>query len=145
MILCYRSSTEPSYRDGPGTKSEVPEILHAYYDFRDELTAQDHLVFKGPHLVVPAHLRKEMMAVAHATQIDVEGCVRRAMYWLRMATELKEYISKCDICMAHWIHPARSPSICTILWHVLGPNLVPTYVIYRDAHYLSYMTITPIL
>ena len=37
----------------PETKSEVPEFLHAYYDFHDELTVQDQLVFKGPRLVVP--------------------------------------------------------------------------------------------
>ena len=96
----------------PETKSEVPEFLHAYYDFRDELTVQDQLVFKGPRLVVPAPLRKEMMAEAHATHIGVEGCVRRArdtMYWPRMVTELKEYISRCDICTAHRDTPSKEP------------------------------------
>ena len=96
----------------PETKSEVPEILHAYYDVRDELTVQDHLVFKGSRLVLPSPLRKEMMAVVHATHIGVEGCIRRArdsLYWPRMATELKEYISKCDICMAHRDTPSKEP------------------------------------
>lgn len=96
----------------PDSKAEVPDSVHAYYDFRDELTFQDELVFKGPLVVVPAPMRKEMMAIAHATHIGVEGCIRRAresMYWPRMSTELKEYVSKCDICMAHRAAPSKEP------------------------------------
>ena len=31
------------------------------------------------------------------------------MYWPRMSSELKEYISKCDICMAHRSMPGKEP------------------------------------
>ncbi len=96
----------------PESKSDVPECLHAYYDFCDKLMVQDQLVFKGRLLVVPAAMRKEMMAVAHATHIGTEGCIRRArdsMYWPRISTELKEYISKCDICLAHRATPTKEP------------------------------------
>ena len=51
-----------------------------------------------------------MMAITHATHIGVEGCMRRAcetMCWPRMLTELKEYIGKCDICMAHRAIPGK--------------------------------------
>ena len=37
----------------PGDKSEVPEVLRAYYSFRDELVVQDQLVFKGHQLIIP--------------------------------------------------------------------------------------------
>ena len=49
----------------------------AYYDCRDELTLQDQFVFKGQCLVIPAAMRKEMMAVALATHIGTEGCIRK--------------------------------------------------------------------
>ena len=49
-------------------KSDVPESIHAYFDFHDELTVQDQLAFKGACLVVPAALRKEMMAAVHASR-----------------------------------------------------------------------------
>ena len=32
-----------------------------------------------------------------------------AMYWPRMSTELKEYIGKCDICMAQRAIPGKEP------------------------------------
>ena len=105
----------------PTSKSEVTETLHPYYDFRDELTTQDQLVFKGPLVVVPAALRKEMMAACHITHIGIEGCIRRAresMFWPRMATELKTYISKCDICMAHRMTPQKE----TLCQHEFAPH-----------------------
>ena len=35
----------------PNDKKKVPPSIRAYYDFRDELIVQDHLVFKGSKLV----------------------------------------------------------------------------------------------
>ena len=64
-------------RGWPNTKSGISENLYPYFDIRDELIVQDNLIFKGSQLV----------------------CIR--MYWPRMSSELKEYISKCDVCMAH--------------------------------------------
>ena len=96
----------------PASKSDVPECVHAYFDFRNELTVQEQLVFKGDRLVIPTSLRKEMTALVHTTHIGVEGCIRRAretMYWPRMTTELKEYIAKCDVCLAHRASPAKEP------------------------------------
>ena len=59
-------------------RKQVRPTRMSYFDFRDELTVQDQLIFKGAQLVVPAAMRKEMMALAHASHIGIEGCVRRA-------------------------------------------------------------------
>ena len=88
----------------PDSKAEVPNALRPYYDFRDELTTEGHLVFKGSLVVVPATLRREMMATCHEMHIGLEGCIRRArecLFWPRMTTELKEYISNCETCIMH--------------------------------------------
>ena len=77
-----------------------------------QLTVQDQLVFKGSRVIIPATMRKEMVAIAHATHIGIEGCIRRvreSMFWPRMATELKEYISKRDVCMAHRTSQSKEP------------------------------------
>ena len=79
---------------------------------KDLLTAQNELVFKGERLVVPASLRKEFMATVHSSHIGIEGCIRRArdtLYWPRMATELREYVSKCDVFLSHRAEQTKEP------------------------------------
>ena len=76
------------------------------------LTIQNELIFKGQQIVVPAVLRKELMEKTHASHIGIEGCTRRArdtLYWPRMTTEIKEYISKCDVCMTHRTSQGKEP------------------------------------
>ena len=96
----------------PENKSEVPEYVLPYYESRDELTIQGHLIFKGQLLVVPAAVRTELMSVAHASHIGIEGCLRRmrkCLYWPRMTTQVKDYISKCEVCLSHRSAPPREP------------------------------------
>lgn len=125
---------ETILRGWPNSKSEVPESVHAYYDIRDELTIQDDLVFKGQQVVVPSALRKEMIQACHASHIGIEGCIRRAresVYWPRMSTELREYISKCDVCMAHRTAPSKEPiqqhEFAARPWNKVGADLCDFY------------------
>ena len=83
-----------------------------YYDSRDELTIQGNLIFKGQLLVVPAAVRTELISVAHASHIGIEGCLRRmreCLYWPRMTTQVKDYLSKCEVCLSHRSAPPREP------------------------------------
>ena len=96
----------------PENKSEVPECVLPYYDSRDELTIQGNLIFKGQLLVVPAAVRTELISVAHASHIGIEGCLRRmreCLYWPRMTTQVKDYLSKCEVCLSHRSAPPREP------------------------------------
>ena len=61
----------------PEHKSQVSESVVAYYDVRDELTVQDSLVFKGPLIVIPNTLRKEMIELVHSTHI---GTAQKGAY-----------------------------------------------------------------
>ena len=71
-----------------------------------------------------------MMSVVHATHIGIEGCIRRAcesMYWPRMTTELKDFITKCDICLAHRYSSGKEPlqqhEFADCPWSKVGADL----------------------
>ena len=114
----------------PANKLDVPECVRPYFDSRDELTVQDALVFKRDLLVVPISMRRELLAVAHSTHIGIEGCIRRmrdTLYWPRMTTEVREYVSKCEICLAHRDSPGKEPiiqhEIIARPWSKVGADL----------------------
>ena len=73
---------------------------------------QDEFVFKGHQIVVPASLRKKLIEVTHASHIGIEACIRLAresLWWPRMSAELKQYIEKCDIFLAHRTSQTEEP------------------------------------
>ena len=113
----------------PSHKAEVPDAVRLYFEFRDQMTTQDGLVFKGQVMVIPAALRTEM-AKCHATHIGIEGCVRRvrgSMYWPRMSSDLKDYISRCDVCLAYQSASHKETlmqhEIMARLWAKVGTDL----------------------
>ena len=73
MIQSYSSCRATIRRGWPENKSEIPECLYPFFDMRDVLTVQNELVFKGHLLVVPACMRKELMAVAHSSHMALKG------------------------------------------------------------------------
>ncbi|CAC5423216.1 unnamed protein product [Mytilus coruscus] len=82
-----------------GWHTDIPHELESYYNKRGELSVQNGIIFKSDRCVIPISMRTEMMSQIH-THIGIEGCLKRArecVYWPRMNTELKDYISKCDI------------------------------------------------
>ena len=68
----------------------MPECVLPYVDQRDQFTILDKLVFnyKGQQVVVPMALRKELIEVAHRTNIGIQGSVRlalKALCWPHMS------------------------------------------------------------
>ena len=114
----------------PDAKSKVEACLHPYYDIRSDLTEQDALIFKGHQLVIPARLRKELMEVTHYSHMGIEGCLRRmreCLYWPRMSTDMRQYISHCDTCLSHRDAQSKEPlkphNIPARPWAKVGADL----------------------
>ena len=53
--------------------------------------------------------------------------MRDTLYWLRMTTEVREYVSKCEICLAHRDSPGKEPviqhEIIARPWSKVGADL----------------------
>jgi len=45
----------------PSQKSEVPDKIRAYWDFRDEISVYDGVLFKSHQVIVPVSLRPELL------------------------------------------------------------------------------------
>ena len=61
----------------PDQKEALASKLHSYFTVRDELTAQDEILFKGLRCVVPSSLRPNIRERLHGGHTGVEGCLQQ--------------------------------------------------------------------
>ena len=80
----------------PGEKRYVPPAVQPCWDHRDNLVVEGQLIFKGHRIVIPACLRKDLMAFTYASHVVIEGCVRHAR-------------EACDVCLAHQASQQKEP------------------------------------
>ena len=127
-------------REGwPETKIDLPNDVTPYFNVRDELSAQDGIIFKGDRCVVPKSLRPEVLSRIHRSHIGVEGCLRRAresVFWPGMNTAVKNFVRQCETCRTFEIsqqketlHPHEVPDRP---WSKVGVDLFET----NNRHYL---------
>ena len=98
----------------PDTKKEVSTCLHPYFLVRDELSAQDGLIFKGQRCVSAVSLRTKIKEKLHGVHAEIQSCLRRAretVYWPGMNSDLTDHISKCDFCSSYQSSQAREPLV----------------------------------
>ncbi|CAC5373013.1 unnamed protein product [Mytilus coruscus] len=82
-------------------KEELPEDLKMYWQFRNEITCIDNLLYKGLKLIIPTSLRKEMLQLIHETHMGIVKCktrVREFMYWPGMMSDIQDIVEKCETC-----------------------------------------------
>ena len=114
----------------PNEKQHVNPCIFAYYHFRDELTVQDGLIFRGERVVIPASLRTSMKQRIHTSHLGIEGCLRRAreaLFWPGMSGDIKEYISTCEICRRYDVQQQPETLLPTEIsdrpWQKIGVDL----------------------
>lgn len=85
----------------PKSMQDLPEMLHAYWCFRDELTILDGLIMKGNRVVVPNTMRSETLSRLHDAHQGLSSTLQRArrtVYWPKMQNDITDMINCCTDC-----------------------------------------------
>ena len=96
----------------PTKTSMVPISAQPFFKYRDEMTLQNGLIFKGTKIVVPESLQRCMLEETHKSHQGLQACLRRArevFFWPRMSAQLKDLIDKCSICQSVKPEQASEP------------------------------------
>ena len=96
----------------PERREAVPSQIRAFYSYRDELTVQDEILFRGNRVIVPAAMRSEMLTKIYASHIGIEGCLRRAreiLYWPGMTAAIRDCVSACGTCNSFRMEQPKEP------------------------------------
>ena len=84
----------------PESKLHFPLEVQDYFPFKEELTLQNGVIFKGDRVVIPLQMRAELRRKLHSSHLGVQTCQRRAQkvfYWPGMykeIEEIEEYVSE---------------------------------------------------
>ncbi|XP_060083284.1 uncharacterized protein K02A2.6-like [Ylistrum balloti] len=98
----------------PETKQEVDQQIQTYWNYRDEITCIDGLMFKVHKLIIPKSLRPEMLDRIHEAHLSMVKCKARArevLFWPGMSTDIEEKVATCNICARHTNSNAKEPLI----------------------------------
>lgn len=96
----------------PETKEEVPLIIREYWAYRDELTVQNGVLYKGPRVIIPKSMRPEMLVRIHSSHLGPQSCLRKArdvLYWPNMSNEIKDMIGQCSACNEYQQSQCKEP------------------------------------
>ena len=114
----------------PLTKEEVPVCIREYWNYKEELTVQDGVSYKGMKVVVPASMRSQMVARAHSSHLGPDACVRRArdvLFWPSMADQIKDQVQNCEVCNDFLARQQKEPlmthKIPETPWSKVGQDL----------------------
>ena len=90
-----------------------PEILE-FWNFHDELSFEDDLIFLGQKRLIPPALRQEISSKVHTGHLGVNKSLERAkdsIFWPGMSKEITEHVLQCTTCLKHRDSNAKEPLI----------------------------------
>ena len=96
----------------PDNKSQVKKGIAAYWDFREQISVHDGVLFKGERVIVPENLRSDMLKRVHQAHQGSKACKRRArelLYWLGMSQDIEEVVRSCSVCNLHSKSQCKEP------------------------------------
>ena len=96
----------------PETKAELAHNVGAYWDYRDELSTYNGIVYKGNRIVIPTSMRKDMLKRIHKSHLGMVTSKQRAkdvIYWPGMNGQIEDTIRRCEICLKYRNKPPKEP------------------------------------
>lgn len=96
----------------PQERDAVPISIREYWNFREYLTLQNGILFKSERIIVPKALRPEIISRLHSSHQGIESCLCKArdrVYWPAMNTNIKEAVTKCEVCAEFQARNASLP------------------------------------
>ena len=114
----------------PPKRSNVPDNLKDYWNYRDELTVENGILLKSHKFIVPKNLQSVYINKIHAGHLGINKSLQKAREYLFLkgyTKDISEAIDKCTLCQENApSNPQHSQYISEVPphpWHTLGTDL----------------------
>ena len=98
----------------PDERKLVPEEIREFWSYREEITADNGVLFKLDQVIVPSSLRAEMLRKIHKAHEGYDSSIRRArecLFWLGMQSDIRETCLSCGICSQYHVERPIGPML----------------------------------
>ena len=88
----------------PANIREIPQVLHPYWTFLEELTIEDCLVLKGTRIIIPTKKCEAILRQIHDSHLGLmkcKLCAKQAVYWPGLNEQLEQLILNCQLCLKY--------------------------------------------
>lgn len=137
--------TKVIQRGWPHSIKDVDSSIKKYFNFREELSIYEGLIFKSNKVLVPSSEKTRIIADLHAGHPGVNTALRRArhsLYWYGLTTDITNFIEKCSTCQRTQRKNVKEPlintEIPTLPFQIVGSDLFSfksnNYIVIADKY-----------
>ena len=107
----------------------LPQELHTFWNYREDLSMENGLITKGARLIIPSTLRRKVLEQIHEGHLGIEKCMLKArdsVFWPGISNDIRETVEKCGICQASSRAAKPVGNVSDVpphAWHTLGTDL----------------------
>ena len=98
----------------PEKKEQVPIQVRDFWNYREEISLHNGILFKNQRVIVPKAMRPEIVLRIHSSHQGVASCLRKArdiVFWPRMSADIKDQVEKCSVCAEFQAKNASQPML----------------------------------
>ena len=160
-LECLRESTKNDTElqklitqviDGwPSDKQNVSYELRPYWDYRDEISVYDGIVFKGERIIIPKSMQSEILHLVHYSHqgmVKSKQLARDVVYWKGLNKQIEDLVSKCSTCQTYRAQQQKEPMLSTqvpkLPWEMASSDLFEfeddDYIVIAD-HFSGYLEV----
>ncbi len=114
----------------PDSRAEVNPSIHQYWNFREEISVFNGVLFKGHRIIIPVSMRETMLLKIHASHLGIDACTNKAkdsVYWPGIYDSITRHVNACRICQENapvqQPLPMQTPEIPTRPWQKIAVDL----------------------
>ena len=96
-LNCEETSKDPTllrhyiHVGWPNDHRMLPQELHTFWNYREDLSMENRLITKGARLLIPSTLRKKVLEQIHNGHLGIEKCMLKArdsVFWPGISNDI---------------------------------------------------------
>ncbi len=123
----------------PSENAKLEQELRPYWDFREEISVYDGILFKGERIIIPRSMQEHILTLIHSSHqgiVKSKQLARDVLFWKGMNKQIEDIVSKCAICQSQRNLQQKEPMMSTAVpelpWQYVSSDLFQ----FQDQHYM---------